>query len=60
MTFDLQNQRGGVSVSSNIKAVIVELGMGDRAGSAIVAFTFTFTFTSTGKCVSGSPKPTAP
>jgi hypothetical protein len=56
MTFDAKNQNGRVSVSSDAKAVIVEIGVGDAAGAATVAFTFTLS----GKCVLGLPRPPEP
>ncbi len=54
--FDLTRRSGMVSISSDAKAVVVDLGVGDGAYSDHRAFTFS----DEGKCVVGVPSPPTP
>lgn len=56
MTFDSKYQNGRVAISSDGKAVTVELGVGDGGAAGSAAFTFS----SSGSCVLGLPEPPTP
>lgn len=55
-TFDLTERNGMVSVSSDAKAVVVDLAVGDGAWADHRAFTFS----DEGGCVVGVPRPPTP
>ena len=55
-TFDAKHQSGRVAISSDGKAMTVELGVGDGGAAGSVSYTFT----SSGKCVLGLPEPPTP
>ena len=50
-TFNGNEREGVVSISSDAKAVVVDLAVGDGCAAGAVAFTFS----SDGKCVLGPP-----
>jgi hypothetical protein len=56
MTFDSGGMNGMISLSSDAKAVVVDLGVGDAASSGHEAFAFSIT----GTCCLGFPIPPAP
>jgi hypothetical protein len=55
-TFDQSFRYGMVSISSDAKAVVVDIGVGDGAWSGHIAFTFT----AKGTCSLGVPSPPEP
>ena len=55
-TFDADYQGGRIAISSDGKAVTVELSISDGAGGGWVAYTFT----ADGKCKIGLPEPPTP